>query len=294
SLAQRLGGEIVNADSRQVYRYLDIGTAKPTPAERALVPHHLIDVVDPDQDFHLALYQEMALRALDDISRRGKLPVLVGGSGLYIWTVLEGWRIPAVAPDSAQRGELERRAREGEGEALYRDLQREDPEAARRIDPRNVRRMIRALEVVRATGRPFSQLKSKGSPLPALILGLTMERRELYRRIDERVDGMIGQGWAEEVRGLLDRGYSLELPSLSGLGYREMGLVGQGKLGLAEAAQRIKYRTHHFARRQYSWFRLADERIHWFEASEGVEERVGRFLDEAREGACTAGAQGPR
>ena len=279
ALAEELGGEIVSADSRQVYRYMDIGTDKPTPAQRRRVPHHLIDVVEPDQPFTLAQYQEMAYAAINGILARGKLPFLVGGSGLYVKAVVEGWRIPRVEPKKELREELYRQAEESGYEALHSRLRELDPIAARDIDPRNVRRVVRALEVVLSTGQPFSRLRGK-SPPPYRILqiGLTLERRELYRRIDERVERMMRQGLVDEVRGLMERGYGLHLPSMSGLGYREIGLYLQGQLSLEEAVRLIKRNTRRFVRHQYNWFSLKDPHIHWFQAKEGVYERVKAFI----------------
>ncbi|MCL0077436.1 tRNA (adenosine(37)-N6)-dimethylallyltransferase MiaA [Dehalococcoidia bacterium] len=283
-LAQQLDGEIISADSRQVYRFLDIGTAKPTPEERSLVPHHLIDIVDPDEDFNLATYQGLAHAAINDVQRRGKLPFLVGGSGLYVRAVLEGWSIPQVPPNAQIRQELEARAEAGGGDTLFQELRRLDPEAAGEIDPRNLRRVIRALEVCRSTGRRFSELRKKASPdFDALIIGLTMERAELYRRIDSRVDRMIEQGLVEEVSDLIGRGYSPDLPSMSSVGYQEIGRFLSGETDLATAVQRVKYETHRFARHQYAWFRLNDERIHWFESNEETGnqalELIFRWLD---------------
>jgi tRNA dimethylallyltransferase len=273
-LAQVFDGEIVSADSRQVYRYVDIGTAKPSHEERALVPHHLIDVVDPDQDFSLALYQEMAYRAVEDINERGKLPLLVGGSGLYVQTVIGGFSIPQVAPDPELRQRLEEKAA-GEGYvALYRELEQVDADAARKIDPRNVRRVIRALEVCHTAGLPFSQLRSSEPLFQTLVIGLTTAREDLYRRIDDRVDSMIERGLVEEVQALLKRGYSLDLPSLSGLGYKQIGDYLQGEVELDMVVQRIKHETHRFARHQYAWFRLRDEKIHWFDVRDETEKPI--------------------
>ena len=276
-LCQTLNGEIISADSRQVYRYMDIGTAKPTAEEQALVPHHLIDVVNPDEDFSLALYQSRALEAIDYIQRRGKLAFLVGGSGLYVWALLEGWRIPEVPPDPALRQILEARAKVEGGEKLYDELKETDPAAAERIDPRNVRRVIRALEVG-LQGTPFSQLQVKHPFVDSIIIGLTTDRADLYRRIDARVDNMIEKGLVEEVKGLVTRGYGLDLPSMSGLGYRQIGLYLQGKTDLPTAIQQIKFDTHSFARHQYNWFRLKDKRINWFEAGQGINRDVYRFV----------------
>jgi tRNA dimethylallyltransferase len=276
-LSQALNGEIISADSRQVYRYMDIGTAKPTAEEQALVPHHLIDVVNPDEDFSLALYQSKALEAINDIQRRKKTAFLVGGSGLYVWALLEGWRIPPVPPDPALRRELEARAKIEGGEKLYSELKQTDPTAAERIDPRNVRRVIRALEVS-LQGTPFSQLQVKHPFVDSVIIGLTTDRANLYRRIDDRVDNMLKRGLVAEVESLVARGYGFDLPSMSGLGYRQIGLYLQGKTDLPTAIQQIKFDTHSFARHQYNWFRPKDKRINWFEAGEDVNQAVHRFV----------------
>lgn len=276
-LCQTLNGEIISADSRQVYRSMDIGTAKPTAEEQALVPHHLIDMADPDQDFSLALYQSKALETIDDIQRRGKLAFLVGGSGLYVWALLEGWRIPEVPPDPIFRKQLEARAKVEGGEKLYNKLKETDPAAAERIDPRNVRRVIRALEVG-LQGTPFSQLQVKHPFVDSVIIGLTTDRAGLYRRIDDRVDNMIEKGLVAEVKGLVARGYGFNLPSMSGLGYKQIGLYLQGKTDLLTAIQQIKFDTHSFARHQYNWFRLKDKRINWFEAGKDTNRAIRRFV----------------
>lgn len=271
ALARTLDGEIVGADSRQVYRHMDIGTAKPTPEERSLAPHHLIDVVSPDQEFSLAQYLELAVAVLEDVWSRGKQPLLVGGSGQYVWALLEGWRVPRLPPQQELRRELEERAaREGAG-ALHGELAQVDPKAAARIDPRNVRRVIRALEVYRATGRPISYWQEKGPPpWQILILGLTCPRQELYRRIDARVDAMMEAGLVDEVRALLAMDYSPSLASLSGIGYKQVCQHLAGELDLATAVARIKTATHRLARQQYAWFRLDDGRIRWIDVSLGA------------------------
>ena len=263
-LAQDLNGEIISADSRQVYRYLDIGTAKPTHSEQSLVPHHLIDIINPDCDFSLAQYQELAYKTIDDVASRGCLPILAGGSGLYVWSVLEGWQIPRVAPDMDLRKRLEKRAAGGEKEKLYEDLKQLDTEAARRIDARNVRRVIRALEI-KQNSIPSAAPTKIHPPFNYLIVGLTLAREMLYRRIDERVDSMIAHGLVEEVRRLVDKGYRLELPSMSGIGYRQIEAFLQGKIGLDEAIQQVKNESHRLVRQQYNWFGLKDDRIHWFD-----------------------------
>jgi tRNA dimethylallyltransferase len=271
-LAQKFNGEIINADSRQIYRFMDIGTAKPTKEEQALVPHHLIDIVNPDEDFSLATYQQLAYKAISDIQGRGKLPFLVGGTGQYVWAVLEGWLVPKVPPDIEFRRNLEQKAKSNASE-LYQELNRLDPVAAEKIDPQNVRRVIRALEVNRQ--KPFSQSKGKVTPpFESSIIGLTMERKKLYQHVDARVDEMIRQGFIDEVKKLIEMGYSLTLPAMSSIGYREIGQYVHGKMTLEEAVYKIKTGTHRFIRHQYAWFRLKDERIRWFDAREMSEGEI--------------------
>jgi tRNA dimethylallyltransferase len=256
ALAQQLGGEIVSADSRQIYRYMDIGTAKPTVAERAAVLHHLIDMVDPDADFSLGLYQEQATAAIADIVGRGKLPLLVGGTGQYLAAVLQGWDVPRVVPQPELRAALEREAQALGVVALHSRLAQVDPTAAAAIQPSNLRRVIRALEVYQVTGRPISEQQiRRAPPYHIRTLWLTLPAPALYARIDARVDTMIAAGLVDEVRGLLARGYSWELPAMSGLGYREFQPYIEGVSTLDEAIQRLKYDTHAFARRQPNWFR---------------------------------------
>jgi len=266
ALARSFNGEIVSADSRQIYRRLDIGTAKPNKEELASIPHHLIDVVNPNEDFSLAQYQKLAYQAIDNIHERGKTPFLVGGSGLYIWSVLEGWVIPQVPPDPEFRQRLEKIASESGAVRLYEELLGIDTDGARKIGRHNVRRIIRALEVERNTGIPFSKLRTKKAPsFSTIIIGLTADRVELYRRIDLRVDEMIKEGLVKEVKELLDTDYDLNLPALSGIGYRQIGLYLKNELPLSSAIQKIKFETHRFARHQYAWFRLQDRRIKWFD-----------------------------
>jgi tRNA dimethylallyltransferase len=280
-LAQKFRGEIVSADSRQVYRYMDVGTAKPSPEEMSSVPHHLIGIIDPDEEFSLANFQEMAYKAIDDIHRRGNLPFLVGGTGLYVKAVLEGWRIPGVSPDKDFRYNIEQKINERSVDEIYEELVAADPDAAAKIDRRNVRRVIRALEVHAGAGRPFSKLGDKVAPdfLP-FIIGLTAERSELYRIVDNRVDAMIEQGFVAEVENLLQKGYRLDLPSMSGIGYRQIGQFLNGELPLADAVRKIKTETHRFIRHQYAWFRPADEKIHWFDVANEVYPEIENTLVE--------------
>jgi len=274
-LAQALNGEIVNADSRQVYRFMDIGTAKPTPQERAAVPHHVIDVVSPNENFSLAQYQQLAVKAIEGIQQRDKLPIVVGGSGQYIWSVLEGWGIPQVAPNPEFRQSLEERADIGEGGKLHEELNAVDPEAAQRIDPRNVRRTIRALEVFNETETPYSQLQRKEAPpFNIFVIGLTADREELYSRIDLRVDRMIELGLVDEVKRMESRGFDFNMPALSSIGYRQIGQFLRDELTLPGAIQQIKFETHRLARQQYTWFRLEDDRIHWFNIQRTTDSQI--------------------
>ena len=276
-LAQTFDGEIVSADSRQVYRYMDIGTAKPSLEKLSLVPHHLINIVNPDENFSLAQYQQLAYRAIDDIQQCNKLPLLVGGSGLYVWAVLEGWTIPRVPPDLEFRRSLEEKAAKAGKDELYQELVRVDPIAAQRIDQRNVRRVIRALEVHRGTETPLVQHK-EAPPFKTLVIGLTADRAELYRRIDLRVDEMVTQGLVEEVKRLVNMGYDLSLPAMSGIGYKQIGLYLKGELTLGDAIQQIKSETHRFVRHQYNWFRLKDDRIQWFNIQNKVDQEITALI----------------
>jgi len=256
---------------------MDIGTAKPSRHELSLVPHHLINIVNPDEDFSLAQYQNLACKAIDDIQRRHKLPLLVGGSGLYIWSVLEGWGIPPVPPDPELRHTLEAKAATLGRDELYHELIRVAPAAARRIDPHNVRRVIRALEVHRST--PFSQPQRKQAPpFKTLIVGLTADRAELYRRIDLRVDEMLAQGLVAEVEKLVSRGYDFNLPAMSGIGYKQIGMFLRGELTLAVAVQQIKFETHRFVRHQYAWFQLKDDRIQWFDIHRQLDSEISLLV----------------
>jgi tRNA dimethylallyltransferase len=282
-LAQYFPIEIISADSRQVYRFMDIGTNKPSPAERESVLHHLIDVVEPDQVFSLAMYHQLAIKALKAIQQKSKLPLLVGGSGLYVWSLVEGWEIPRVPPDQNRRSQLEARAKQEGSQNLYQELQDIDPVAALKINPSNTRRIIRALEIYHATGQRPSQLQRKEAPdFPILLIGLTRERSELYGRIDWRVEKMIQTGLVEEVEQLLKKGYNLSLPSMSGIGYRQICQFLQGEMTLPQAIDKIKYETHRLARHQYAWFRLGDSRIHWFDSSGAEAEANIATLNEVK------------
>ena len=271
-LAKSLDGEIISADSRQVYRFMDIGTAKPSAEERASVRHHLIDIADPDEDYSLARFIQEVSEAIQNVKLISKLPLVAGGTGQYVWGLLEGWRAPKVPPNHELRLILTNRMAANGLSSLYDELVRRDPEGASRIDARNPRRVIRALEVFYTDPAvATSERRNIPPPYNVKIIGLTLKRSALYRRIDDRVDAMIESGWVDEVRGLMNRGYAADLPSMSSLGYRELVQYLHGELSLDEAKARIKYSTHRFARRQYTWFKPTDERIQWFEASDGLE-----------------------
>lgn len=269
AIAQALNGEIIGADSRQIYRYMDIGTAKPTPAERAQAPHHLLDVVDPDENLALAQYQHLAYAAIDAIHAQGRLPMLVGGTGQYITAVIEGWSIPAVPPNEALRAELEAYAAEHGAEALHLRLQALDPAAAAAIHHNNVRRVIRALEVCIEAGQPISELQQKRPPPYSVVQhGLTMDKIRLLERADRRVDAMMAAGFLDEVRRLLEMGYQRKLPSMSGLGYAQLAAHLLDDAALEECVATTKRDTHDFIRRQYTWFRGHDSGIVWHDVEE--------------------------
>jgi tRNA dimethylallyltransferase len=273
-LCQKINSEIISADSRQVYRFMDIGTAKPDIEERALIPHNLIDIINPDESFSLAEYQQLCKLLIDDMHGRNIVPFLVGGSGQYVWAVLEGWNIPKVIPDIEYRDMLEKKAAEIGKEELYRELQSVDPEAAARIDASNVRRVIRALEIAGNAIDDKTRQRNKNPVYDALIIGLTTSRDEIYRRIDDRIDTMIENGLVEEVKELVKRGYKLDLPSMSAIGYKQIGMFLKGELSLEEAIQQIKYETHRYVRNQYNWFKLKDDRIKWFDIQNDIESDI--------------------
>ncbi len=284
-LAEKFSGEIVSADSRLFYRGMDIGTAKPGLSDRRRVVHHLIDVANPDEIWSLALFQRAAQAVIEDISARGKLPFLVGGSGQYIRALLEEWRIPAQKPDSRLRLTLEAWAGEIGYAGLHDRLAVLDPAAAQSIDARNLRRTIRALEVIFRTGRRFSeQRRQVETPYRQLIIGLNRPRQELYQRIDQRIDSMLADGLVDEIRGLLAQGYSPEASALSAIGYHEIAAYLKGILLLDEAVVLMKRYTRQFVRRQANWFKESDPSIHWFQmgldVAGQVEALIQKWMDE--------------
>ena len=266
-MARRFDGEVINADSRLLYRGLDIGTAKPSPDERRGVPHHLVDVLDPNDSYSLAAFLDDARRLVEEITSRGRLPVVVGGTGQYAWGLLEGWDVPRVGPDAELRQGLEEQL-ENEGlDCLVAQLIELEPEAAETIDLRNPRRVMRAIERARA-GEPGTGglLSAERPPYDDLVIGLTAERQSLYERADERIDRMIEQGWGGEVRGLLAGGVGDDAPGMSAIGYRDMARHVRGEITLDELKASVQKATRTLVRRQYNWFKLTDPRIAWIEA----------------------------
>jgi tRNA dimethylallyltransferase len=257
-LAAALGGEIISADSMQVYRYMDIGTAKPTSAERAAAAHHLIDVVDPDEPFDAARYAALARETMAALHRRGRAPLVVGGTGLYIKALLHGLFRSDVG-DPAVRGRLSAEARAEGTRPLHARLAACDPETASRLHPNDTARVVRALEVFTVTGRPISAFhrahRFAEDPFDSLLIGLEMERERLYERIDRRVDAMLAAGFEEEVRGLLSRGYGPELNSMQSIGYSHLSAMLAGRIDRPEAVRTLKRDTRRFAKRQLTWFR---------------------------------------
>jgi tRNA dimethylallyltransferase len=278
-LAQKFNGEIVNADSRQIYRYMDIGTAKPSRRDLGLIPHHLIDIIRPDEAFNLAQYQQLANRAIDTICQQHKEPILIGGSGQYLWSVIEGWDIPKTPPDPDFRHRLEEKAARDGGEELYRELLISDPVTASRIDRHNIRRVIRALEVGRTKNLSPHYQTENSTLYNTLIIGLTMDRSLLYERVDSRIDTMMDLGLVGEVKKLMNMNYNLNLPSMSSIGYRQIGAFLEGKTTLEVAIQKIKFESHRLVRQQYNWFRPKDDRIKWFDVHSKIEMEILSLVD---------------
>lgn len=266
--AESINGEVVSADSMLVYRGMNIGTAKPTRDEMRGVPHHLIDVVDPDEEYSVAVYQKQARECIARILAQGRTPVLTGGTGLYIRSVIDDYDFTSALRDEKLRADLSEEAERSGAAAIHRRLAHVDPKAAARLHPNDTRRITRALEVFYLTGIPLSDSwrLEQGKPLYDLIfLGLNMERKDLYSRIEDRVDSMLEAGLIEEVRSLLDRGYSPELTSMQGLGYKEILAYLAGVMPKREAVSLLKRNTRRFAKRQLTWFRR-DQRIKWLPA----------------------------
>jgi tRNA dimethylallyltransferase len=274
-IAERLDGEVISADSRLLYIGMDIGTSKPTSEDRARIPHHLIDVTEPDEPWSLAVYRIAVLDVIDGIHQRGRLPMLVGGTGQYVAALVEGWSPPPKSDDLTLRRELKTFADTHGSQALHKRLADVDPIAATRIDHRNVRRVVRALEIFFITGIPSSEQREV-QPLAYRVvrIGLSLPRNKLYARIDNRIDAMLEAGFVDEVRGLLSRGLPSDLPAMSAIGYRQIAAHLRGEIGLEEAVRQIRRATRQFVRRQANWFKKDDPKIHWFEVGDGVEEEI--------------------
>ncbi len=276
-LAKRTGGEVISADSMQVYRGMDIGTAKLSPAEMEGVPHYLIDVLDPTEEFDVSRFQQLAKEAMDEIYSHGHVPILVGGTGFYIQALLYDIDLTGQEKDPAYRDELNRYAAEEGPQALHEKLARVDPEAARVIHPNNVKRVIRALEYYHLSGEKISEHnekeRKKASPYDYRYFVLTDDRESLYARIDARVDQMIRDGLVEEVRKLKEAGADASMTSMQGLGYREILAYLDGASSLEEAVSRIKEDTRHYAKRQLTWFKR-EKQAHWIDRSAWPDEEA--------------------
>ena len=284
-LATEFNGEVVNADSRYLYREFDIGVAKPNLGERRGISHHLIDILPPDGAMTLARYQDLALDAIEDVLGRNKLPILVGGTPLYVNAVVEGWRMPRVSPNPSLRAALEAEALATGTDALAKRLREVDPAAAERCGG-NLRRIIRAIEVYEATGVPMSAQEGKGpAPFKALEIGLTMPRDALYHAVDDRVRDQIERGLVAEVRSLLESGVPESAPAMSSLGYRQLVPYIRGDSGLEQAIERIRLDTHRYVRHQETWLRR-NPRLIWFDVTTpdwmtAAKTQVSAFLNDS-------------
>ncbi len=278
-IAAARDGEIVNADAGLFYRGFDIGTAKPTPNELQRVPHHLLDVLAPSETMGLAGFIDAAAEAIIEISGRGRLPILVGGTGQYVFGLLEDWDVPRVEPDPSLREQLEAEAAEHGPTHLHERLVRLDSEAAARIDARNVRRVIRAIEVARAGWKSRGASRKPEPQFESLVIGLTAERAKLYCRVDGRIDGMLAAGWLDEVRAHLGSGVEPGWPAMKAIGYSELAAHLRNEITLDEATAAIRRATRRLVRRQYNWFKLDDPRINWFQARPEATEAAMALVD---------------
>ncbi|GIQ67673.1 tRNA (adenosine(37)-N6)-dimethylallyltransferase MiaA [Xylanibacillus composti] len=270
ALAKRFQCEIISGDSMQVYRGMDIGTAKATPEERSMVPHHLIDILDPEEAFSVSDFQALTRQTIAGVQARGRLPFLVGGTGLYVESVCYNYEFSEAESDEAFRSEMQRKAELEGNESLHRELAAIDPQSASRLHPNDVRRVIRALEVYKLTGRTMSDQLSRQQKEPMYdlcLIGLTMDRTILYKRIEERVDLMMREGLLDEVERLIRRGLPRSSVALQALGYKEFLDYFEGSCTLEDAIARLKQDTRRFAKRQLSWFRHMKD-IHWFDVTD--------------------------
>ncbi len=279
-VARRIRAEVISADSRQVRRDMVIGTAAPTSEELAAVPHHLIGVVEPDATWNLTAWLERARRLVPEIAGRGALPLVVGGTGQYVWALLEGWEVPAVPPQPEFRARLEARAAAGEGGALHAELHEVDPASAARIDPRNSRRVIRALEIVRATGKPVPPLTPRDPGFDWRVIGVRWSREAIHERADRRVVAMFEAGLVDEVRRLVEQ-HGRDFDALRSIGYREALAVLDGTMAVEDAVRQTRIETHRLIRMQANWFREDDRRIEWVDGAD-AEDVVAAVLRAAR------------
>lgn len=285
-LAHLLETEIISADSMQVYKYMDIGTAKLTKDQMEGIKHYLIDVVYPDEDFSVAVFREMAGKIIDDMHRRNKVPLVVGGTGLYINSLTHNLEFTEALCDMEYRKELQEMA-ELHGKAyVHSMLKNVDPVSYLRLHENDLKRVIRALEVYKHTGRTISEYQERSREKPVeydiIMIGINMDRQKLYDRINRRVDDMIGKGLVDEVKGLIDMGYDRKLTSMQGLGYKEIIGYIDGEYSLEKAVDILKQSTRHFAKRQLTWFRR-EERIHWinvedFEGNEAMAKNIAEYI----------------
>ncbi len=284
NLAKQLDGEIISADSMQIYRYMDIGTAKPNMEERQGIPHHLLDIVYPDEVFNVSIYKELAYKKIREINNRGKLPIVAGGTGLYVNALIYPLDFTEAGEDREYRESLRKQMEKRGKEWLHDKLRKVDPDSAKRLHPNDVRRIIRALEVHYITGHPISNYYNReqntNDEFTISLIGLTMDRSKLYDRINKRVDIMLKNGLVDEVRWLLDRGYDRRLNSMQGLGYKEIIQYLVGRRTLAESSYILKRDTRRFAKRQYTWFRRITH-VNWVDVDkfETKEKLIAYLVD---------------
>jgi tRNA dimethylallyltransferase len=279
NLAEKLDGEIISADSRLFYRGLDIGTAKPTLAERKIVKHHLIDIAEPDETLSLAIFQQSVYQISQRLWEQDKVPFVVGGTGQFIRSIMEGWVIPPHEPDTTLRQKISTWGSEIGADILHEKLQMIDPAAAENIEAGNLRRTVRAFEVIFTSGTLFSsQRQRQGRGIKYKVVGLNRDRKALYQRIDERIQQMFEDGFVDEVRSLIDQGFDPSLPSLSAIGYKEVVAYIHGKMNMDDVVTLMKRRTRSYVRRQANWFKPDDPRIKWFETDDDVESSVIDYI----------------
>jgi len=272
-LAKKFKGEVVSADSRQIYQGMDIGTGKTTKKEMAGIPHHLLDVARPNQKFNAAIYKKLAVRAIKDIQRRGKMPFLVGGTGLYIQAVVDNIEFPKVPPQKKLRKELEKKSLK----ELFEIYKKLDPKGAKLLDKQNKRRLVRAIEVCKITGKPFSEQRKKGEPLfDILQIGIKLEKEKLKQKISQRIEKMFKMGLEKEVKELIKK-YGFEIPPMQTIGYQEWSAYLEGKIDKNELKQKIKTHTLQFAKRQMTWFKR-DKRINWLKNYQETEKLLKEVL----------------